>query len=87
MKVDIFNTDKKYSIIMADPPWAYNDKRAKDPAWGGITYNVLSIEEICNMVGGGGKKNIRERLRAVFVGDDAYATRGVRCNPCLGVQV
>lgn len=53
MKVDIFNTDKKYSVIMADPPWAYNDKRAKDPAWGGITYNVLSIEEICNMIGGG----------------------------------
>ena len=21
MKVDIFNTDKKYSIIYADPPW------------------------------------------------------------------
>ena len=53
MKVDIFNTDKKYNIIYADPPWAYNDKRAKDPAWGGITYNVLSIEEICNMVGEG----------------------------------
>lgn len=53
MKVDIFNTDKKYSVIMADPPWAYNDKRAKDPAWGGITYNVLSIEEICNTVGEG----------------------------------
>lgn len=23
MKVDIFNTDKKYNIIYADPPWAY----------------------------------------------------------------
>ena len=23
MKVDIFNTDKKYSIIYADPPWSY----------------------------------------------------------------
>ena len=23
MKVDIFNTDKKYSIIYADPPWRY----------------------------------------------------------------
>lgn len=21
MKVDIFNTDKKYNIIYADPPW------------------------------------------------------------------
>ena len=26
MKVDIFNTDKKYNIIYADPPWSYNDK-------------------------------------------------------------
>lgn len=24
MKVDIFNTDKKYSIIYADPPWRYD---------------------------------------------------------------
>ena len=26
MKVDIFNTDKKYQIIYADPPWQYSDK-------------------------------------------------------------
>ena len=24
MKVDIYNTDKKYNIIYADPPWHYN---------------------------------------------------------------
>ena len=23
MKIDIFNTDKKYDIIYADPPWAF----------------------------------------------------------------
>lgn len=23
MKIDIFNTDKKYNIIYADPPWQY----------------------------------------------------------------
>lgn len=27
MKVDIYNTDKKYNIIYADPPWTYKDKR------------------------------------------------------------
>lgn len=27
MKVDIYNTSKKYNIIYADPPWAYRDKR------------------------------------------------------------
>ena len=26
MKVDIYNTDKRYNIIYADPPWQYNDK-------------------------------------------------------------
>ena len=30
MKVDIFNTDKKYSIIYADPPWMYNKRNNKD---------------------------------------------------------
>ena len=30
MKVDIYNTDKKYNIIYADPPWSYKvwSKRA-----------------------------------------------------------
>lgn len=27
MKVDIFNTDKKYQIIYADPPWEYKQKQ------------------------------------------------------------
>ena len=27
MKIDIYNTDKKYNIIYADPPWQYKDKR------------------------------------------------------------
>lgn len=26
MKIDIFNTDKKYNIIYADPPWNFNSK-------------------------------------------------------------
>ena len=25
MKVDIYNTDKKYNIIYADPPWEYKE--------------------------------------------------------------
>lgn len=25
MKVNIFNTNKKYNIIYADPPWKYGD--------------------------------------------------------------
>ena len=29
MKVDIYNTDKKYNIIYADPPWTYKTWTAK----------------------------------------------------------
>lgn len=25
MKIDIFNTNKKYNIIYADPPWSYQN--------------------------------------------------------------
>ena len=49
MKIDIQKTDKKYSVIYADPPWAY--------LWGtGKTggnfcpekhYKTMSVEEIC----------------------------------------
>lgn len=27
MKVDIYNTDKKYNIIYADPPWSFSSKQ------------------------------------------------------------
>ena len=26
MKIDIFNTNKKYNIIYADPPWSYRNR-------------------------------------------------------------
>lgn len=46
MKVDIFNTDKKYNIIYADPPWKYKDQKGNDPKMGGITYPVMDLEDI-----------------------------------------
>lgn len=27
MKIDIYNTSKKYNIIYADPPWEYKQKQ------------------------------------------------------------
>ena len=27
MKIDIYNTDKKYNVIYADPPWEYKQKQ------------------------------------------------------------
>ena len=42
MKVDIFNTDKKYNIIYADPPWQYGSKQPfrKD----GVRFHKLEEE-------------------------------------------
>ena len=44
MKVDIFNTDKKYNIIYADPPWRYNDRHA--PGGAERHYKTMTIWEI-----------------------------------------
>src|SRR3972149_2414550 len=41
--------DKKYQIIYADPPWAYNDPKGNDPAMGGKTYPVMTLDEICSL--------------------------------------
>ena len=38
--------NKRYKIILADPPWRYNDERSNDPHLGGITYPTMSDEEI-----------------------------------------
>lgn len=56
MKVDIFNTDKKYNIIYADPPWQYGDKRTgkgkNNPRGAGGAekhYSTMPTIEICNL--------------------------------------
>jgi len=41
-----FLVNKRYKIILADPPWRYNDERSNDPHLGGITYPTMSDEEI-----------------------------------------
>lgn len=46
LKVDIFNTDKKYQIIYADPSWSYRDKAKSGNRGAGCKYDVMSIEDI-----------------------------------------
>ena len=36
MKVWIFDTDKKYNVIYADPPWNYGDKQNSKTRGGAI---------------------------------------------------
>lgn len=51
MKVDIFNTEKKYNVIYADPPWEYRDKRTGHKISGGATshYSTMNYEQLCEM--------------------------------------
>lgn len=45
MKVDIFNTDKKYQIIYADPPWTYRGWSGKGKT-AANHYSCMKKEEI-----------------------------------------
>ena len=48
--IDIFNTDKKYQIIYADPPWQVTkSKRKVRPNQHGWDYPTMSVEEIKNL--------------------------------------
>lgn len=48
-KVDILNTDKKYDVIYADPPWTYNDNLDGRTEWGAVPYPTMKLEDICNL--------------------------------------
>lgn len=44
--IDIEQTDKKYNIIYADPPWRYWESGNKNQA---LHYTTMSIDEICDL--------------------------------------
>jgi N6-adenosine-specific RNA methylase IME4/DNA-binding XRE family transcriptional regulator len=44
--IDISTTDKKYSVIYADPAWSYFEGGNKNQS---LHYKTMSIEEICNL--------------------------------------
>ena len=47
MKVDIYNTEKKYDVIYADPPWSYKDKKCNGNCEN--HYKTMKVEDICNL--------------------------------------
>ena len=50
MKVDIFNTNKKYNIIYADPPWEVKKiKRKVRPNQVEFDYPTMKLEDIKNL--------------------------------------
>lgn len=46
MFVDIFNTDRKYNIIYADPPWSYRDKALAGNRGAGCKYDVMDTKDM-----------------------------------------
>ena len=50
MKVDIYNTNNKYKIIYADPPWQYRVWSKKGLGRSAEShYNTMNIQDIINM--------------------------------------
>ena len=51
MTVDIFNTDKKYNIIYADPPWEYKQSGSKTNSRGMAKqhYDTMTTDDICEL--------------------------------------
>ena len=48
MKVDIFDTDKKYDVIYADPPWEYKQSGgAKSRGMAKQHYDTIPTTEVC----------------------------------------
>lgn len=59
MKVDIYNTDKKYNIIYADPAWSYRDYTSREVAEKNLNknskksvvmkYDVMKTQDLCSL--------------------------------------
>lgn len=48
--IDIYNTDKKYRVIYADPPWSYGDRQNTEKLGGAEKhYPTMSIKELCSL--------------------------------------
>lgn len=48
MKIDIYNTNNKYSIIYADPPWKYNDESSKASRTVNLQYDTMKTKDMFN---------------------------------------
>lgn len=64
MRIDIYNTDKQYDLILADPPWkqAKGGKKNVRPVSSGteLDYPVCSLDEI--------KEHLRQAVSLVSGG-------------------
>lgn len=49
MFVDIFNSENKYNLITADPPWRYGSKGPRGGRFGNLDYKDMSVGDIINL--------------------------------------
>lgn len=49
MKIDIFNTNNKYSIIYSDPPWKYKDQCRAGKRGAIFKYDLMDLDSICTL--------------------------------------
>lgn len=66
MKVDIYNTEKKYNIIYADPPWSYKtwSGKGKEKKSAENHYPCMNKEEIQKLP----VENLAEKTAFFFFG-------------------
>lgn len=46
---DIYTTDKRYSIIDADPPWLYGSRPVRSGRYSQLDYNQMPTADICKI--------------------------------------
>jgi site-specific DNA-methyltransferase (adenine-specific) len=61
--IDIYNTENKYKVIYADPPWSYGNKMPEYVTEPQDHYKLMKLEDICNMP----IKNITEDDAVLFL--------------------
>lgn len=49
MVIDIFNTQRKYSVIYADPPWKYGSKGCRSGQFASLDYNDMTTGDIIKL--------------------------------------
>ncbi len=42
-------SDKKYDILLCDPPWLYGSKGARSGKFGELDYSSMTIGDLCNL--------------------------------------
>lgn len=86
MEVNLYNTNKKYNVIYADPPWSYQQWCDKKQGAAKAHYETMKQKDIEELpVERIADKNCRQELHIIHVGDFPEIARGSCNNQSVGV--